>query len=541
MKTMMSMQMQTPQQLLDLLCDLVSVESISLSEQEKLFPFRVKEHLLQISYFQEHPELVEIHPTDDNRHFLTALYRHPKSTKTIVLISHFDVVNVEEYGDIRHLAFSPKELTKAITQQKEKFSDEVKRDIESGEYFFGRGTMDMKCGLVLHLSLLEKASTEEWPINLLLLTVPDEEVNSVGMRNAVTKLVEMSHKHQLNYTLFLNSEPVFSQKPGDETFYVYTGSIGKIMPSALFYGKETHVGEPMAGVNGAWMASILTKKMEWNERFAEEVDGERTPLPTTLYQKDLKQEYSVQTPHRAAALYNVFVMQRSAKEVMDIYLEVAREAVQEMENQLADTLSRQGIKGQKTNIELLTYDELEQYAIKKYGFSYIKSLKEETLHKEELDEREMSIRIVDQLAIHCQELAPMVILFFSPPYYPAVHSSKDETICELMDELRSFALEKFAIQVKPVAFFNGISDLSYVSYKDTMGEWETYEKNTPVWGKLYYIPFSEMAQLDAPVFNLGPFGKDAHKKTERLNIRNAFEQVPSLLEHLVKTHMNSTK
>jgi arginine utilization protein RocB len=232
-------------------------------------------------------------------------------------------------------------------------------------------------------------------------------------------------------------------------------------------------------------------------------------------------------------------MQRSAKEVMDIYLEVAREAVQDMEHQLADIWCRQGIKGQKTNIRLLTYEELEQYAIKKYGLSYINSLKEEIL--EELDEREMSIRIVDQLAIHCQELAPMVILFFSPPYYPAVHSSNDETICELMNELRSFALEKFAIQVKPVAFFNGISDLSYVSYKDTMDEWETFEKNTLVWGKRYYIPFTEMSQLDAPVFNLGPFGKDAHKKTERLNIRNAFEQVPALLEHLVKTHMHSTK
>ncbi len=63
--------------------------------------------------------------------------------------------------------------------------------------------MDMKMGLALHMHLIENAAAEDWPINLLLMTVPDEEVDSAGMRAAV-----------------------------------------EIMPSALFYGVETHVGEP---------------------------------------------------------------------------------------------------------------------------------------------------------------------------------------------------------------------------------------------------------------------------------------------------------
>ncbi|WNF38614.1 M20/M25/M40 family metallo-hydrolase [Bacillaceae bacterium IKA-2] len=531
--------MQTPQQLTELLADLVSIESISLSEQEKLFPFRLKDILLSTNYFQEHPELVEIHSTDDNRSYLTALYRHQKATKTIVLISHFDVVNVEEYGDIRHLAFSVHELTKAITEQKESFSEEVRRDIKSGDYLFGRGILDMKCGLVLHLSLLEKAALEKWPINLLLLTVPDEEVCSVGMRTAVTKLLEISHTYKLNYSLFLNSEPVFSQKPGDESFYAYTGSIGKIMPAALFYGQETHVGEPLSGVNAAWMASILTKNIEWNMKFSEVVQGERTPLPSTLYLKDLKQNYSAQTPHRAAAFYNVFLMERSAKEVIDLYLELARESVQEMNDQLTGVLEREGLTKQKIDIKVLTYEELANYAINKYGQSYVDHIITEINEPEKLDDREMSIHIVDLFSIYCQELAPMVIIFFTPPYYPAVHSGHEKEISELIDKLRSFAREQFSLVIKPVSFFNGISDLSYVSYKGSMTGWESFEKNTPVWGERYFIPFTEMEQLAAPVLNVGPFGKDAHKKTERLNIQNAFEVLPSLLEHLVKTHMDS--
>ena len=53
----------------------------------------------------------------------------------------------------------------------------------------------MKMGLVLHLHLLEMATTEKWPINLILLTVPDEEVNSSGMRAAVSGLIDIREEY----------------------------------------------------------------------------------------------------------------------------------------------------------------------------------------------------------------------------------------------------------------------------------------------------------------------------------------------------------
>src|SRR5690606_25013324 len=109
-----------------------------------------------------------------------------------------------------------------------------------GDYLFGRGIMDMKSGLAIHMALLERASLENWPVNILLMSVPDEEVNSAGMRYGVSKLLDLERQYGLEYVLFLNGEPVFAKSPGDESQYIYTGSIGKIMPSALFYGKETH-------------------------------------------------------------------------------------------------------------------------------------------------------------------------------------------------------------------------------------------------------------------------------------------------------------
>jgi arginine utilization protein RocB len=62
-----------------------------------------------------------------------------------------------------------------------------------------------------------------------------------------------------------------------------------------------------------------------------------------------------------------------------------------------------------------------------------------------------------------------------------------------------------------------------------------FEANTPVWGDTYSIPFAGMRELNAPVLNVGPFGKDAHKKTERLHIQSAFVELPKLLENMVQS------
>ena len=49
------------------------------------------------------------------------------------------------------------------------------------------------------------------------------------------------------------------------------------------------------------------------------------------------------------------------------------------------------------------------------------------------------------------------------------------------------------------------------------------------------MPFTERAQLDAPVLNVGPFGKDAHKRTERLQVDSAFVEMPQIIEHLLRS------
>jgi arginine utilization protein RocB len=524
----------TPETLRSLLCEVVSWKSMTLSDGEREFPYKIQSKLQDIPYFKEHSDLIELTDADQGRKFLTAFYKHPQATETIVLISHFDTVNTEEYGDLEALAFEPEMLTKALHDRKDELPDDARIDLESGNYLFGRGTMDMKMGLVLHMSLVEKASEEQWPINLILLTVPDEEVNSSGMRAAVSKLNDLRDQHGLTYKLFLNSEPIFAQQPGDEKYYLYTGSIGKIMPSALFYGMETHVGEPLSGITANYIASYLTQRMEFNPLFQETVLGETTPLPVTIQQNDLKMEYSAQTSYRATALYNVFVMKRTAAEVMELFKRVANEAADDCNANYQRICSREGVDP-VGEIRVLKYEELLKHAVNKFGADYVETVKTTVRDHMEWDDREKSFRIVDTLMIQCQELAPAMVLLYAPPYYPAVNTSEDPLVEECVEFVKQFGTSEFNLSIERIHYFNGISDLSYVNYEDDKGGWQVFEANTPVWGDTYSIPFAGMRELNAPVLNVGPFGKDAHKKTERLHIQSAFVELPKLLENMVQS------
>lgn len=520
-----------PKDLENLLCELVSWNSETFSEGEKSFPDKTHAKLRALAHFQEHPDRISLHQADLGRAYLTALYKRDDIKQTVVLISHFDTVQTEEYGELQPLAYHPEKLTEALQAYKGILDQDAVHDLEAGNYLFGRGTMDMKMGLAMHMALLEKASIEQWPINLLLVTVPDEEVNSSGMRRAVSTMIDLQYNYDLDYQLFLNSEPSFTQKPGDTNHYIYSGTMGKIMPAALFYGKESHVGEPLKGMTANFIASFFTPRMEWNPLFQEEHLGERTPLPVSLQQRDLKQYYSTQTPARAQALYNVFLLQRPASDIMDLFERTANDAADACNASYQKICEHEQVDG-IGNVRVLRYDELETYARQQYGDAYVENIRAEVSANDALDERDKSFQIADQLMIGCQELTPAIVLLFAPPFYPAVNSSEETVTNEAIELLEDMG-EHYGIDLKPIHYFNGICDLSYVSYQGTDEGWVSYEKNLPVWGTDYYIPFESMQQLQAPVLNVGPFGKDPHQMTERLHKQSAFQHTPAMLERLI--------
>ncbi|WLR49694.1 M20/M25/M40 family metallo-hydrolase [Bacillus tianshenii] len=531
---------QTKEQLVELLTALVEHPSMTNSEGEVAIAEYVHKQLSDLPYFKEHPEHVTLHPLSDGRRFVTALAKSKADVQdTIILISHFDVVEVDDYGSWKSLAFRPKELTEEFYNNKQLVPEQVKKDMENGEWFFGRGTMDMKAGLTLQMSMLEKACNGEFDGNVLLVTVPDEEANSAGMIGAVPVLLELAKKYNLSYRACLNSEPSFARYPGDANPYVYTGSIGKALPGFFCFGKETHVGEPFAGLNAAYMAAEVSRSLELNTDFCENIDGETTPPPTALMQRDLKEEYSVQIPHSANVMYNVMMMERTMEEMTALLLNSAKKAATSIEEKFIQSARsfasmQSSYEPTEFNVKVLTYDELLAYAKKKHGEEEIeRRLNYVTSHRGDLGDRDFTVKLVQNLASLCRELAPCIVLYYSPPYYPAVSSRNDDYIKRMSQWAMDYTKENYAIDLKNQHYFAGLSDLSFVRLEESEDSLSPLIGNMPMFDRGYNLPVKELRELNIPVMNLGPFGRDAHQWTERLEMEFSFEKLPDILERTI--------
>src|SRR5699024_1493230 len=117
-----------------------------------------------------------------------------------------------------------------------------------------------------------------------------------------------------------------------------------------------------------------------------------------------------QTSNHAAALYNVFLMEQNAADIMQTFKGIAHESMTACQDQYEDICFRENVKP-VGKIKVLDYGELVEFATNKLGEEVVEEIKHRMIGNTELDEREMSIYICDELISQCQELAPAMVLF----------------------------------------------------------------------------------------------------------------------------------
>ena len=132
---------------------------------------------------------------------------------------------------------------------------------------------------------------------------------------------------------------------------------------------------------------------------------------------------------------------------------------------------------------------------------------------------------------------PLIVAGFLPPYYPSVsHRDRpefDTMIRSLATYLANRARVLWGQEYELESYFTGISDLSYSSILDARGVETLIRSEMPLYGDAYSIPFERIAEISMPCVNIGPWGKDFHKKTERVSREDLTERTPVLLAEAV--------
>jgi len=514
-----------------------------------------------------------------------ALSPDAEKIPTVILLGHLDVAGIQDYGaDVD--PFDPQALHDTLLEQYEKnpdTEDECLLDAGSGQWMFGRGSFDMKSGVAAQIAVMGALAESRDTLsgNVLMVVTPDEEVESAGTMDAVERLLELRAAHRLDYVGVINSDYTAPREPGDDNRYIYRGTIGKMLCCFYIRGCETHVGEAFRGLDVNLIASNLIQETNLNAALCDEADGEITVPPLTQKQRDFKARYDAQTPISALIHCSCLVHSWTPQDVLVKMVALAQRALSRANHrrivQWSEYAARQNSATPMEDLggRVWTYQQLHEAVAEKLGHAelghelearalgYVQkarrilarlSLEERDFLIDngqlvDIDSRERSLAIVKALV----EIAgregifdprkPAILIYFAPPYFPPIRGDSESRLN------RAIAAEVDSGRYGEIqfrGFYPYVSDISYVKVDDAVyHSLPALKKNFPLWrdsnddvrehlrNEYFTVPFDLIRELNCDVANIGPWGKEAHGKGERVYMPYAFETVPELIHRVI--------
>ncbi|GKV69944.1 protein RocB [Sporosarcina sp. NCCP-2716] len=521
---------------------LVGIPSINGTPGEVAVAEELYAILSTFPYFQQNPDHLWMQQIDNDpigrKNVFAFVEGNAFTKKTIIYHSHIDTVGVEDFGQLKDKAFSPDELAEFFKTYDN--DPDLQAEAQSGDWMFGRGSVDMKSGAAVHMVNVLHFSEhrDELQGNLLLLLNGDEESEHRGIIGALSELKRLQAEQGLDYTLAVNTDFITPLYDGDPHRYIYTGAAGKILPCFHIYGREVHVGDTLSGIDPNFIAAKMTEKLHNRYELAEKITGEMVLPPTCLYQRDTKDIYTVQTASSSHLYFNYFVYEDTPEQILGKLLNETKKVCQEAEAYLKAQFEQYiGFTGLPTRdlsweIEVTTY---EQYVneLAEQGID-VKSIIETAVRDKKSDDfREASFEIVSALQEADPAKKARVILFFAPPFLPHNYLKStvardvriQDTVSGILQEMEAATGEKFALK----KFFPYLADGSFLSIHETEDELFPLLNNLPEWETFFPIPYKAIQGLNIPSVNMGVYGKDGHKWTERLYKPYSFGVLPQLI------------
>ncbi len=465
------------------------------------------------------------------------------SLHTIILLGHIDTVDTKDYGSLEPFALDPDALAHhqhALASMTPGLANDLKE--HPGDWMFGRGSIDMKCGVAANIAVMRHmaklAQAGKLPLSVVLIATPDEENESAGVLQAVQYLLRLRETYNLSYLGAINTDYTTALYPDDQHRYIYTGSVGKLLPTFLIIGHATHVGEPFDGVDANLLAAELIRDLSMNAALCDVVRGQQTPPPVTLKASDLKTSYDVQLPFAAYFYLNVLTFSTTPAQLLARLRAYARTALEKVLQRIDETEAhwmgnRRRAQPPRSGI-VLTYHELYAEVTQQFGSERLQAEIDAAWRTmpANLDSRGRCLHIAHHLWTLSGKKGPAILLYYSPPFIPHVAGnpgplhSVANTIAEAHPEL----------QLEVHEYFPFISDMSYLRL-DPAFDSTALTANIPTWQEQpittrtggYHLPLNAIQQLNLSVINLGPYGKGAHQAGERVLMSYSFGILPQLL------------
>ena len=505
--------------------------------------------LNEMDYFKHNPTNLGAYPIENDaleRSVIWGLVKG-KGKKTVILMHHHDTVDTDDYHTLKDWAYQPGLLAEKLRDIE--LTEEVSADLDSGEWIFARGAADMKAGMAIQTVLLEEFSKqEEFTGNLLLLSVADEENLSAGMRSGIVLLEELRERFDLEYTLLIDSEPHLREDHNAGIFY--TGSVGKLLPVVYARGRKTHSGDIFQGFNPIVLLSQIAIETELNTNFSDVAEDIVSPPPSWSFFRDNKRIYDASIPEAAGGYFSILSLKKTPKAVMAQLEEICTQAFEKVICRMNESFRHYQKMGNSSNGTLpwkpnvKTFAQIFQEASAHSGERFLEDYRltieqlKADIGSGAVSIPESNLALISKTLEYASDKTPVVVIAISPPYYPPVSLNDfkelHENLAGLEQVIKEIANKVCSETYKKSGYFLGISDMSYTALNNGEEIIAHIKDNMPLWENIYDLPFGGMERLAIPGINIGPWGKDLHKFTERVLERDLVRQTPKLLEGVIR-------
>ncbi len=478
-----------------------------------------------------------------------------RSRRTVVLFGHVDTVGTSDYGPLEPWALDPAVLASRLDALG-RLVPELASDLAAhpGDWMLGRGVADMKSGVAATIAvtrrLAQQAREGDLPLSVVLLAVVDEESESAGALQGVRLLRALRERYGLTYIGAIDTDYTAARYPGDPHRYIYTGTVGKLLPSIFVVGQTAHAGDPFAGLDVNLLVAELVRALSMNVELCDSVGDFIAPPPVTLRATDLKTGYDTQLPYEAYLYLNVVTLTTTPAQLLETLHARVTSVLSELLTRM-DTAGRRWMRDQRVPLSeepdtragtVLTYATLHTETVRRLGAEYVGAALDEEWRgcAPDLDSRERCLRLVRRLWTLSGRQGPGVVLYYAPPYYPHVASRPGP----LLKAVEAVAAGRPELNLLVDDYFPLLSDMSYfgldpgvdlAALRDNMPVWqEQGEQNASTRAGAYSLPLEAMRSLDIPVANIGPYGRDVHQPGERVLMSYSFGVVPQLLYETIE-------
>ena len=259
--------------------------------------------------------------------------------------------------------------------------------------------------------------------------------------------------------------------------------------------------------------------------------------------------YDVSLPIASCGYMSILPLKRTPKSLMDelknISIQSFQKVIEDMNVSYKAYTNIAGLEFEKFTWEpnVKFYSELYSEAIKDSGEDFESAYEnlmvkiKEKFNSNKITTIEAANTIIEKTLEYVKDVSPCVILALTPPYYPSTNNNmlgeKSAIIYEIIEYIKTYAKDHFHEEYIVQNYFTGISDLSYSMFVSDQSNIDYIANNMLMWKDIYYIPLEVIKEISMPVINIGPWGRDLHKYTERVYKEDLFYKTPKLIDLFV--------